>query len=58
MAISTKEMKTLLEDLQVDVDKFNSGNASAGTRIRKAMQSLKGQAQDLRKEVQEIKNNK
>ncbi len=58
MAISIEEMKTLLEDLQVDVDKFNNGNASAGTRIRKAMQSLKGQAQDLRKEVQEIKNNK
>ena len=58
MAISIEEMKILLEDLQVDVDKFNSGNASAGTRIRKAMQSLKGQAQALRKEVQEIKNNK
>ena len=58
MAISIEEMKTLLEDLQVDVDKFNNGNASAGTRIRKGMQSLKGQAQDLRKEVQEIKNNK
>ena len=58
MAISIEQMKTLLEDLQVDVDKFNNGNASAGTRIRKAMQSLKGQAQDLRKEVQEIKNNK
>ena len=58
MAISIEQMKTLLEDLQVDVDKFNSGNAAAGTRIRKAMQSLKGQAQDLRKEVQEIKNNK
>ena len=57
MAISIEEMKILLEDLQVDVDKFNSGNASAGTRIRKAMQTLKGQAQDLRKEVQEIKNN-
>ena len=35
--------------------KFNNGNASAGTRIRKAMQTVKGQAQDLRKEVQEIK---
>tara|TARA_Y100000593_G_C4184874_1_gene273870 strand:+ start:597 stop:773 length:177 start_codon:yes stop_codon:yes gene_type:complete len=58
MAISIEEMKILLEDLQVDVDKFNNGNASAGTRIRKAMQTLKGQAQDLRKEVQEIKNNK
>jgi hypothetical protein len=58
MTISIEEMKSLLEDLQVDVDKFNNGNASAGTRIRKAMQEIKGQAQDLRKEVQEIKNNK
>jgi len=58
MTISIEEMKSLLENLQVDVDKFNNGNASAGTRIRKAMQEIKGQAQDLRKEVQEIKNNK
>ena len=58
MTISIEEMKSLLEDLQVDVDKFNNGNASAGTRIRTAMQEIKGQAQDLRKEVQEIKNNK
>ena len=58
MTISIEEMKSLLENLQVDVDKFNNGNASAGTRIRKAMQEIKGQAQDLRKEVQTIKNNK
>jgi len=56
--ISTENMQTILTDLQTDIDKFNNGNASAGTRIRKAMQSIKGQAQDLRKEVQEIKNNK
>jgi len=58
MGISTENMQTILTDLQTDVEKFNKGNASAGTRIRKAMQTLKGQAQDLRKEVQEIKNNK
>ena len=56
--VSTENMQTILTDLQTDVDKFNNGNASAGTRIRKAMQVIKGQAQDLRKEVQEIKNNK
>jgi hypothetical protein len=56
--VSTENMQTILTDLQTDIDKFNNGNASAGTRIRKAMQEVKGQAQDLRKEVQEIKNNK
>jgi len=56
--VSTENMQTILTELQTDIDKFNNGNASAGTRIRKAMQSIKGQAQDLRKEVQEIKNNK
>ena len=51
------ELKKLVESLELDVAKNISGNKSAGTRIRKAMQTLKGQAQDLRKEVQEIKNN-
>ncbi len=56
--ISIENMQTILTELQTDIDKFNNGNASAGTRIRKAMQDVKGQAQDLRKQVQEIKNNK
>ena len=56
--ISTENMQTILTELQTDIDKFNNGNASAGTRIRKAMQEVKGQAQDLRTQVQTIKNNK
>ena len=56
--ISIENMQTILTELQGDIDKFNGGNASAGTRIRKAMQEMKGQAQDLRKDVQTIKNNK
>ena len=56
--ISIENMQTVLTELQTDIDKFNNGNASAGTRIRKAMQDVKGQAQDLRKDVQTIKNNK
>ena len=56
--ISTENLQETLSNIQSDVEKFNNGNKSAGTRIRKAMQELKGQAQDLRKEVQEIKNNK
>mgnify|MGYP003659707075 CR=1 FL=1 len=56
--ISIENMQTVLTELQTDIDKFNNGNASAGTRIRKAMQEVKGQAQDLRVAVQTIKNNK
>ena len=56
--VSIENMAETLETLKTDIEKFNNGNMSAGTRIRKAMQEVKGQAQDLRKEVQEIKNNK
>ena len=36
--------------------KFNSGNKSAGTRVRKHMQTIKTVAQSVRQEVQSIKN--
>ena len=39
-----------------DSEKFVDGNNSAGTRIRKCMQSIKNLAQEVRKEVQEQKN--
>ena len=48
-------MQTLIETA-VDVEKFEQGNKSAGTRIRKAMQEIKNLAQEVRVEVQEIKN--
>jgi len=39
-----------------DAGKFAEGNSSAGTRVRKYMQSIKNLAQEVRKEVQEQKN--
>mgnify|MGYP003126330711 CR=1 FL=1 len=39
-----------------DVEKFEDGNKSAGTRIRKNMQEVKNLAQKIRVEVQEMKN--
>jgi hypothetical protein len=40
-----------------DAKKFyEKGNNAAGTRLRKAMQELKTIAQDVRKEVSDIKN--
>ena len=48
-------MKSLISTA-VDVEKFAQGNKSAGTRIRQAMQEIKSLAQDVRVEVQAIKN--
>ena len=39
-----------------DTEKFVEGNNSAGTRVRKYMQSIKSLAQEVRKEVQNQKN--
>ena len=50
------EMMQSLISTAVDVEKFEQGNKSAGTRIRKAMQEIKTMAQEVRVEVQEIKN--
>lgn len=49
-------MIQLLIATAVDVEKFGQGNKSAGTRIRGAMQEIKSIAQDVRVEVQAIKN--
>ena len=50
------EMQNILNDSQNDVNKFCEGNSSAGTRVRKVMQSIKDLAQQMRIEVQSQKN--
>ena len=51
------EMINLLEAVKTDYDKFyGNGNASAGTRVRKAMQQIKTSANDVRVHVQATKN--
>ena len=51
------ELITLLEGVRTDYYKFYSdGNSAAGTRVRKAMQTVKTTAQDVRLHVQETKN--
>jgi len=51
-----EDLKNLVNGLENDIQKFNSGNAAAGTRIRKGLQEIKKMAQDMRLEVQEKKN--
>ena len=50
------QLQDVINDCQTDVTKFVEGNNSAGTRIRKAMQTIKALAQGIRVEVQDQKN--
>tara|TARA_R100001443_G_scaffold13424_1_gene23407 strand:+ start:898 stop:1110 length:213 start_codon:yes stop_codon:yes gene_type:complete len=49
-------LQDTINDCQSDVTKFVEGNNSAGTRVRKAMQTVKSLAQEVRVEVQDQKN--
>ncbi len=52
------QLKSLVMDAEADFVKFyDKQNKAAGTRVRKTMQDLKVMAQDIRGEVQNMKNN-
>jgi len=51
-----RNMAEQFQDAAHDAEKFTSGNNSAGTRVRKAMQNIKNLAQQVRLEVQSQKN--
>ena len=51
------QLQDLVNSLQGDFEKFyDKNNNAAGTRVRKGMQDLKNLAQEIRLEVQDIKN--
>ena len=45
-----------LQDAREDVQKAESGNKAACSRVRKAMQDIKNLAQDIRKEMLELRD--
>lgn len=52
-----EELKSMMDSLEGDFEKFyDKGNNAAGTRVRKGMQELKNLAQEIRLEVQDMKN--
>lgn len=52
------EIKNLMTELEEDLVKFyDKGNKAAGTRARKQLQDLKKLSQDIRLEIQDMKNN-
>lgn len=53
-----EEVKSLMTELEEDLEKFyDKGNKAAGTRARKQLQELKKLSQEIRLEIQDIKNN-
>ncbi|HIA03238.1 MAG TPA: histone H1 [Myxococcales bacterium] len=58
MSIETK-IQSIVDELTIavgDANKFDRGNASAGTRVRKAAMAATKGLKAVRTEVQEIKN--
>ena len=51
-----QQMGENLNNVEVDAEKFVEGNNSAGTRVRKTMQTVKNLAQQIRVEIQNQKN--
>ena len=47
-----------LNEAMADAAKHDRGNSAAGTRVRKAMQSMKSAAQDVRVQVQADKSSR
>ncbi|MCF8259475.1 MAG: histone H1 [Melioribacteraceae bacterium] len=54
---SYQKLVDFVDSLKTDAEKFYvKEQAAAGTRFRKGLSDLKKMAQDLRNEVQELKN--
>jgi predicted nucleic acid-binding Zn-ribbon protein len=57
MSQSYQDLLNHLKELETDIQKFyEKGQAAAGTRIRKGLSELKKKSQDMRNEIQNIKN--
>ncbi|MEQ9437620.1 MAG: histone H1 [Cyclobacteriaceae bacterium] len=51
------QLRDLVMSLEGDFEKFyDKENQAAGTRVRKGMQELKNLSQEIRVEVQDMKN--
>ena len=49
-------MQDEMHSAHEEIEKFINGNKSAGTRARKSMQNIKTVAQNVRQEIQAMKN--
>ena len=52
-----EQMRSLVAELEPDMEKFyEKGNKAAGTRARKQLQEIKKVSQEIRLEIQDMKN--
>jgi hypothetical protein len=56
MSVNFNKLVQTLEAAREDVAKAESGNKTACSRVRKAMQDVKNIAQDIRKEMLELRD--
>lgn len=48
-------LKSLVAEIETEINKAQSGNKAAGTRVRKQMQQIKQSAQAIRSAVLELR---
>jgi hypothetical protein len=50
-----EQLKTLIAEIENDIQKAEGGNKAAGTRVRKQMQTIKQASQNVRNKILEIR---
>ena len=56
MSQNYERLVQVVNDARVDVEKAEAGNKAATSRVRKSMQEIKNIAQDIRKEMLEVRD--
>jgi hypothetical protein len=56
MSQNFENLVKAVNDARADVEKAESGNKAATSRVRKAMMDIKNIAQDIRKEMLEVRD--
>ena len=52
-----EDLKSLVNEIEADVNKAAGGNKAAGTRVRKQMQDIKQASQVVRNRILELRTN-
>jgi hypothetical protein len=56
MSQNYERLVQVVNDARVDLEKAEAGNKAATSRVRKAMQDVKNIAQEIRKEMLEVRD--
>lgn len=56
MSQNYERLVQTVNDAKADLDKAEAGNKAATSRVRKSMQDVKNIAQDIRKEMLEVRD--